>query len=89
MNPAEPGADATKEPHILQGTWWFPARRFLPGWGLPVRWQGWVVLAVYFALILGPAPFMHGRSPLYFLLYAFCLTMALGLVVAKKGEPLH
>ena len=56
---------------------------------MPVRWQGWVVLAVYFALILGPAPFMHGRSPLYFLLYAFCLTMALGLVVAKKGEPLQ
>ncbi len=74
---------------MLEGTWWFPARRFLPGWGLPVRWQGWVVLALYFAMLLWPAPLLHGRHAAYFLGYALCLTVLLGCVVAKKGQPLR
>ncbi len=77
------------ERDILEGTWWFPARRFLPGWGLPVRWQGWVLLAAYFALLLGPGALLHGRHAVPFVGYALALTVIFGLVVAKKGEPLH
>ncbi len=25
---------------------WFPVKRYGWGWGLPVRWQGWVVFAL-------------------------------------------
>jgi membrane-anchored protein YejM (alkaline phosphatase superfamily) len=32
---------------------WFRARRFGYGAGLPIRWQGWAVLASYLALVLG------------------------------------
>ncbi len=89
MSAVDPGAPPPDDRDVLEGTWWFPARRFLPGWGFPVRWQGWMVLAVYFTMLLGPAPLLHGRHMVLFLGYALCLTVLLGLVVAKKGEPLH
>ena len=34
--------------------YWFPAKRYGWGWGIPNRWQGWLVLAV-FAGLLSPA----------------------------------
>ena len=35
-----------------EAEYWFPAKRYGWGWGLPIAWQGWVVLAVFFALVL-------------------------------------
>jgi hypothetical protein len=29
---------------------WFPAKRYGWGWGLPCRWQGWVVVIVWVLL---------------------------------------
>ena len=31
---------------------WFPAKRYGWGWGLPVTWQGWAVMAAYFVMLL-------------------------------------
>ncbi len=31
--------------------YWFPAKRYGWGWGLPSRWQGWVVIAIYAVLL--------------------------------------
>ena len=31
---------------------WFPAKRYGWGWGLPVTWQGWAVMAAYFMVLL-------------------------------------
>ncbi len=32
---------------------WFPAKRYGYGWGIPRRWQGWLVLCIYlFSLLL-------------------------------------
>ncbi|TCV96386.1 hypothetical protein EC912_102737 [Luteibacter rhizovicinus] len=34
--------------------YWFPAKKYGWGWGIPTRWQGWFVIAAYvvsFALI--------------------------------------
>ena len=31
--------------------YWFPAKRYGWGWGLPISWQGWIVLIAYFTLI--------------------------------------
>ena len=30
---------------------WFPAKTYGWGWGLPVKWQGWVVIIAYIALV--------------------------------------
>ena len=35
--------------------YWFPAKRFGWGWGPPATWQGWCVLLVFLALVLGDA----------------------------------
>jgi hypothetical protein len=32
--------------------YWFRAKRYGWGWGLPAKWQGWLILAVYVALII-------------------------------------
>jgi hypothetical protein len=77
------------EKDLLKGTWWFPLRRYLPGWGLPVCWQGWVVLGVYFILLVGPAPLLHGHFTAYFLGYEFLLTLGFLAVVVAKGEPIR
>lgn len=37
-------------PHPPEKQIWFPAKRYGWGWGLPCRWQGWVVLAVWLLL---------------------------------------
>lgn len=31
--------------------YWFPAKTYGWGWGIPCSWQGWVVLLVYLALV--------------------------------------
>jgi hypothetical protein len=31
--------------------YWFPAKRCGYGWGIPSSWQGWLVLAVFVALL--------------------------------------
>ncbi len=34
--------------------YWFPAKRYGWGWGIPNTWQGWLVLAVFAALHRAP-----------------------------------
>ncbi len=34
---------------------WFAPKRYGYGSGLPIAWQGWVVLAVYMAVCIGAA----------------------------------
>jgi hypothetical protein len=74
---------------LLRGTWWFPVRRCLPGWGLPVCWQGWLVLGGYLALLIGPHLIFPRQFAAYYVAYAIALTVILAVVISKKGEPLR
>ena len=68
-------------------TFWFPVKTYGWGWGMPVCWQGWVVLVAYLALLYGGIRFLppaQGSGTL--LLYLSALTAALVLIVAWKGE---
>lgn len=70
-----------------QRTFWFPAKRYGLGWGLPVRWQGWMVFVGYLALLYaGISYFRPRQAPAGFLLYAAVLTAMLIVIVALKGE---
>ncbi len=68
--------------------YWFAAKRYGYGWGLPLCWQGWVVYALFLgglvadSLIFSPARRM-GRFQLGVLL----LAAALVAVCLRKGEP--
>ena len=68
--------------------YWFPAKRYGWGWGLPATWQGWVSLLVFVALLIaGAFLFPPAQGPLSFLLYTLLTTFAFGLVCYAKGEP--
>jgi hypothetical protein len=68
-------------------TFWFPAKRYGWGWGLPVRWQGWVVFASYAALVYaGIYYFKPQRDVGGLLAYLAILTVVLIAIVVAKGE---
>ena len=70
-----------------QQTYWFPAKRYGWGWGLPRVWQGWVVMGAFIALVAAGAlvvlPF-HG--PVAFVAYCFLLCLVLMAICWVKGE---
>lgn len=72
-------------------TFWFPAKRYGWGWGLPVRWQGWVVLAGYFALLFVGLQFFRPRTDVRgLLIYMALLTVVfIAIIVAKGEKPLR
>lgn len=50
--------------------YWFPAKRYGWGWGLPSRWQGWAVLVIYAVLLGAGIVGLHpGRTQSSFVLY--------------------
>jgi len=70
------------------GKYWFPAKRYGRGWGLPSVWQGWVVLITYFALVLGGIPFIQvSKGTVLYVAYVSGLTVALIAVCWLTGEP--
>ena len=68
-------------------TFWFPVKRYGWGWGLPVRWQGWLVFVSYLAL-MGAALyyFMGQRNGVGLLASTLVLTLVLVVIVFAKGE---
>lgn len=68
--------------------YWFRAKRYGWGWGLPTRWQGWAVLLVYFALI---GATVHFAPPDHHLAAFFSLIALYSVVLVAvcwlKGEP--
>ncbi|WP_426396253.1 hypothetical protein ACN9M1_17085 [Ralstonia sp. R-29] len=69
--------------------YWFPAKRYGWGWGLPARWQGWVVLAIYAVLLAaGIVGLRPGQaSSIGFVVYVVGVSALLVLVCWWKGEP--
>ena len=68
--------------------YWFPAKRYGWGWGLPNVWQGWAVMAIFAVLLLGGSfVLLPGYGRIIFVAYAACLTLVLVLVCWAKGEP--
>jgi len=69
---------------------WFPAKKYGIGWGLPVTWQGWIVLLAYLVLVaFGSAILttLPTRIP-FFIAYMLILSGILILICWKKGEKI-
>ena len=74
----------------MANNYWFPAKRYGWGWGLPVTWKGWAVLAVFIALFgLGFMLFPPNSALAYLLAYVAVLTTLLVAICWLKGEPLR
>ena len=68
--------------------YWFPAKRYGWGWGLPTAWQGWLIMACYVGLLaLGFALFPPVSRIAAFLAYVVALTALLFAICWVKGEP--
>lgn len=64
---------------------WFPAKRYGWGWGLPVCWQGWVVMIVW-VLLLVAGQILLLRHLGWFVAYAAVLIAGLVGIGFWKGE---
>jgi hypothetical protein len=72
----------------VQRTYWFPAKRYGWGWGLPIVWQGWVVIALYAALVVSGIRLLSpSNDPGPFIGWLVFLTLLLIAVCCIKGEP--
>lgn len=68
-------------------TFWFPLKRYGWGWGLPVRWQGWLVFAAYAALLYAGIYYFKAQDNVAALLiYVLALTAVLIVIMVIKGE---
>ena len=66
---------------------WFPAKRYGWGWGLPVTWQGWLVLLVYVSgLVASSICIRPARAPFVYGISVLALTGALVGICWAKGE---
>lgn len=70
--------------------YWFPAKRYGWGWGLPIAWQGWLTLAAFVVLVIaGAFLFPPRHNPLPYVVYVAVLVGAFCGVCWLKGEPPH
>ena len=68
--------------------YWFPARIYGWGWGLPTVWQGWLVYGMAASLLVaGFFLFPPVAHPLHFQLYTWSVVILLVVVCWIKGEP--
>lgn len=67
---------------------WFPAKRYGWGWGLPTEWRGWAVLIVFAVLLaVGALVILPRHGHTAFVVFSALLTFLLVLVCWAKGEP--
>ena len=56
--------------------YWFKAKLY--GWGwVPVKWQGWLVIAVFIVILLGLALSIDDNSPSKEVMFMFVLPLVL------------
>ena len=68
--------------------YWFRAKRYGWGWGLPATWQGWVVLILWAAIVLaGLALLNHRHQTAPKLAFVLVMALVLVLICYWKGEP--
>jgi hypothetical protein len=68
--------------------YWFAAKRYGWGWGLPLTWQGWVVYALWIAVLLGSLPFLRPRQhPFEHGAFLIGMVAALLGICYWKGAP--
>jgi hypothetical protein len=67
--------------------YWFRAKRYGWGWGLPVTWQGWVVFVAWFAAFIPAMIHFLPWRPVAFMAFALFMGLLLTAIGYLKGEP--
>jgi uncharacterized membrane protein YhaH (DUF805 family) len=67
--------------------YWFHAKRYGWGWGLPATWQGWIVLILWIAIVTAGSAWLAPQSLLLFYLFLAVMCAVLLSLCFAKGEP--
>jgi len=62
---------------------WFATKRYGLGAGLPIAWQGWLVTAIYLAIVLVAGLLLAEQSPWAFGSIIFTATAIFILIAVK------
>jgi hypothetical protein len=65
---------------------WFPAKRYGWGWGMPVTWQGWMVMILWYIVVILGAILLAGRSLPAFLAFIVIMVSLLISICYLRGE---
>jgi hypothetical protein len=67
--------------------YWFPSKSIGWGWGLPVKWQGWLTLIGYLGMVFaGFLYFKPRRDVVSLFIYLAVITSLLIAVLFMKGQ---
>jgi hypothetical protein len=72
----------------VESRYWFRAKRFGLGWGLPCSWQGWTFFLIWLCVLVVCAVKLMPSRPLMFALALAIMTLVLVAACYIKGEPL-
>ena len=67
--------------------YWFHAKRYGWGWGLPSRWEGWFVLITWVILLVPLSHFLAGHNLPLFFVFILAMSAALIAIAYVKGDP--
>lgn len=65
---------------------WFPAKQYGWGWGIPLCWEGWLTMSIFYILVGSAAFHWLPQHPKHFVLSCIILTLLLMAVCYLKGE---
>ena len=67
--------------------YWFRAKRYGWGWGLPLTWQGWTVFAAWFAVVIFGSSYLLPRRVASHIIFMLVMVLLLLGICYLKGEP--
>lgn len=62
---------------------WFAPKRYGYGAGLPIAWQGWLVLGLFAGALAGAAMLLLPARPMVFMATALILAIPLTVICAR------
>lgn len=73
----------------MKTNYWFPRRPPSRGWGwgLPIAWQGWAVLMLFFGGLIAGCIYLAPFGQLTVIAFGIIMAIALLLIAVWKGEP--
>jgi len=67
--------------------YWFRAKRYGLGWGLPLAWQGWVIFLSWLLIFPVGLVFLTPANQPRRLLFILAMVALLLVIVYWKGDP--
>jgi hypothetical protein len=68
--------------------YWFAAKRYGWGWGLPLTWQGWAVYGLWLVAFVSGARYVRiGPHPVGWFVFIIAMLVILFSICRWKGEP--